>query len=97
MDRWKTIIEPFRTHAVEPIRMTTLADQDAELERAGYTLFNVAGPSVLVDLLTDSGTGSIYVIEVCRWVAERAGEPRGLRIVEEPPRLRHFTARFAPL
>jgi tryptophanase len=38
-----------------------------------------------------------YVIEVCEHVAERAGELRGLRIVEEPPALRHFTARFEPL
>jgi tryptophanase len=38
-----------------------------------------------------------YVIEVCEYVAERAGELRGLRIVEEPPALRHFTARFSPL
>jgi tryptophanase len=38
-----------------------------------------------------------YVIEVCRWVAERAGRLRGLRIAWEPPALRHFTARFEPL
>jgi len=38
-----------------------------------------------------------YVIEVCRHVAEHAAELRGLRIVEEPPALRHFTARFEPL
>ncbi len=38
-----------------------------------------------------------YVIEVVRWVAERATELRGLRIVSEPPALRHFTARFEPL
>jgi tryptophanase len=38
-----------------------------------------------------------YVIEVCTWVAERAGELRGLRILEQPPALRHFTARFEPL
>jgi tryptophanase len=38
-----------------------------------------------------------YVIEVVRWVAERAGELRGLRITEQPQQLRHFTARFAPL
>jgi tryptophanase len=38
-----------------------------------------------------------YVIEVVRFVAERASELRGFRIVDESPQLRHFTARFAPL
>jgi tryptophanase len=38
-----------------------------------------------------------YVIEVARWVADRAAELRGFRIVEQPPALRHFTARFEPL
>ena len=38
-----------------------------------------------------------YAIEVVRWVAERAGSLRGLRIVDQPPALRHFTARFEPI
>jgi tryptophanase len=38
-----------------------------------------------------------YVIEVCEHVARRADELRGLEIVEEPPTLRHFTARFGAL
>src|SRR5438552_6876628 len=38
-----------------------------------------------------------YVIEVVRWVAERAPALHGLRIVDQPAALRHFTARFAPL
>ncbi len=27
MDGWRTIIEPFRIHSVEPIRMTTIAER----------------------------------------------------------------------
>jgi len=38
-----------------------------------------------------------YVIEVIRWVAERASDLVGLRIVEQPAALRHFTARFEPI
>jgi tryptophanase len=38
-----------------------------------------------------------YVIEVIAWVAARASSLRGMRIVEQPSALRHFTARFAPV
>ncbi len=38
-----------------------------------------------------------YVIDVAQAVADRRDEVRGYRIVEEPPQLRHFTAKLAPL
>ncbi len=38
-----------------------------------------------------------YVIECFAELAERKGALRGFRIAWEPPALRHFTARFAPL
>ena len=59
MERWQTIIEPFRIHSVEPIRLRSVEERDGALRAAGWNLFNVHAEDVMVDLLTDSGTGAM--------------------------------------
>ena len=56
---FRTIFEPFRIHSVEPLRMSTRAERREYLREAAFNLFQVRAEHVLVDLLTDSGTGAM--------------------------------------
>ena len=55
---FRTIIEPFRIHSVEPIDFSTLEERQHALQRARYNLFGLKAQEVIIDLLTDSGTGA---------------------------------------
>ncbi len=68
---FRTIIEPFRIKSVEPIRFTTREQREHLLRAAHYNLFLLAADDVLLDFLTDSGTGAMSTHQ---WAAVMEGD-----------------------
>ena len=82
---FNTIIEPFRIHSIEPLVMTTPDQRRQAMMIAGNNLFSLRAEDVLIDFLTDSGTGAMSRDQwaaIQRGDESYAGSPSWFRFLE---------------
>lgn len=68
---YRTVIEPFTIKSVQTLRLTSREEREQYLKEAHYNLFKIKSQHVLIDLLTDSGTGAMSTEQ---WAALMRGD-----------------------
>ncbi|MCP3968728.1 MAG: tryptophanase [Rhodobacteraceae bacterium] len=89
----KTIFEPFRIKSVEPIRVTTRDERVRLIKEAHFNPFQLHSQDVMIDLLTDSGTGAMSAAQwsaVMRGDESYAGSPSFFRFQAAVQNLMNF-------
>jgi len=58
---YKTLYEPFRIRSIESIPNPSRTDREAAMSRSYLNLFGLTTDEIIIDLLTDSGTGAMSI------------------------------------
>jgi tryptophanase len=65
------VFEPYRIKTFEPISLLSKSERKRAIQAAHYNLFNLRAEDIYIDLLTDSGTGSM---SDSQWAAIMRGD-----------------------
>ena len=69
--KFNTFFEPFRIKSVEKLKQTTRDERIKYLKQANYNLYVLDSENIMIDLLTDSGTGAMSSEQ---WAAVMLGD-----------------------